>query len=520
MWKPPERIEHLPRPGRWPSAGEAQASRLFQPVRLGPVTLAQRTWVPAMVPWRATDDGFVTPQVLAWYRRFAKGRPGAIVVEATGIRDIPSGPLLRIGHDRFVPGLRQLVEAVREASGGETRLLIQVIDFLAIRRRPTPEKFFLQHLRVTDRHRLALGDPTLPDAEVRCRLLALPAAESEAMLDPRERESLRMGYRERVTDMHLPHVAELPRVLPDLFADAAARARDAGFGGVELHYAHAYTMASFLSALNDRPDGYGGPRENRARLPLEVFARVRERVGADFAVGCRFLAEDCVEGGSTVEDAAWFGARFAEAGMDFLSTSRGGRFEDAAQPKVGAASYPYTGPSGYECMPQYLSDAFGPYGRNVAPTARIREAVRAAGRGAPVVVTGGIHGFEQAEGILARGEADVVGLARQTLADPDWFTKVRTGRGAEVRVCEYTNYCEGLDQKHKAVTCKLWDRVDLAGAGADLSEDGRRRMVAPPWEPRAADGAAGGAPDRVTDGVSDRATAGDAGRGLLPRASA
>ena len=73
--------------------------------------------------------------------------------------------------------------------------------------------------------------------------------------------------------------------MPGLFADAAARAREAGFDGVELHYAHAYTMASFLSRTNTREDGYGGPRENRVRLPLEVFQAVRERVGPDYRRG-------------------------------------------------------------------------------------------------------------------------------------------------------------------------------------------------------------------------------------------
>ena len=470
MWRPPQRIEHKATPGRWPDAAGAAAARLFQPIDLGPVRLAQRTWVPAMVPWRATDEGFVSDGVLDWYRRFAEGQPGAIVVEATGIRDVPSGPLLRIGHDRFLPGLSRLVETVRRASGGETRLFIQIIDFLAIRRRPTREAFFGRHLAITDRHRAALG--LVDDEAVRQRLLDLPAAEADAALDDRERESLSMGYRERVTDTHLPHIRDLPLVLPDLFADAAARARAAGFDGVELHYAHAYTMASFLSARNDRTDGYGGPRGNRVRLPLEVYARVRKRVGRDFAVGCRFLAEECIAGGGTAEDAACFATEFARAGMDFLSTSRGGKFDDAAQPRVGEAAYPYTGPSGYECMPQHISDEAGPFGRNVAPTARIRAAVRGAGFRTPVVVTGGIHNFEQAEGILVRGEADIVGMARQSLADPDWFRKVRAGRGAEVRLCEYSNYCEGLDQKHKPVTCKLWDRAG-----------GRRRMVAPDWNP-------------------------------------
>jgi len=82
-----------------------------------------------MVPWRATDDGLVTQENLDWYRRFAEGRPGALVVEATGVRDIAQWPLLRIGHDRFLPGLKTLVETVREASEGHTKLFIQIIDF-------------------------------------------------------------------------------------------------------------------------------------------------------------------------------------------------------------------------------------------------------------------------------------------------------------------------------------------------------------------------------------------------------
>ena len=126
-----------------------------------------------MVPWRATEEGYVTDEIVEWYERFARGTPGAIVVEATGIRDVRSGPLLRIGHDRFLPGLRRLVETVRRASDGRTRLFIQLIDFLAIRRRPEPKKFFERFLAVTDRHRAALGAPDLPDAEILARLAAM-----------------------------------------------------------------------------------------------------------------------------------------------------------------------------------------------------------------------------------------------------------------------------------------------------------------------------------------------------------
>ncbi|MBO6782546.1 MAG: NADH:flavin oxidoreductase [Alphaproteobacteria bacterium] len=485
MWRPPERIRWQPDPGEWPDAETATASRLFSPVRVGPVELGSRTWVPAMVPWRATGDGEVTDNVLDWYARFARGQPGAIVVEATGIRDIPSGPLLRIGNDAFLPGLKKLTDTVRRESDGQTKLFIQLIDFLAIRRRPDPATYFERFLEITDRHRDALDARDWPEEKIRHHLATLPDENLDDILDERELESLRQGYRERVTDTDLAHIAELPEILPGLFADAARRAREAGFDGVELHYAHAYTMASFLSALNTRGDGYGGSRENRVRLPLEVYAAVRAAVGDDFVVGTRYLSEDCIEDGNTVEDAAWFGAEFAKAGFDVLSLSRGGKFEDAKQPAVGQAAYPYTGPSGYECMPQYISDEQGPFGRNVEPVARIRAAVRAAGCDTPLVVTGGIHGFEQAEAILRDDKADIIGFARQSLADPDWFRKVRGGHGAAVRVCEYTNYCEALDQKHVPVTCQLWDRENLDEPGIAKTEDGKRRLVAPEWEPTA-----------------------------------
>ena len=75
------------------------------------MSLRHRTWVPAMVPWRSNEEGEVTEDVIQWYARFAQGQPGAIVIEATGIRNVPSGPLLRIGDDRYIDGLRRLTPA-------------------------------------------------------------------------------------------------------------------------------------------------------------------------------------------------------------------------------------------------------------------------------------------------------------------------------------------------------------------------------------------------------------------------
>jgi dimethylglycine catabolism A len=437
-----------------------------------------------MVPWRANDEGFVTDAVVAWYERFAQGQPGVIVIEATGIRDVPSGPLLRAGHDRFIEGLSRVTAAVKKASEGKTKLLVQLIDFLSIKRRPTREAFLGRFLKVSRRLREALGTPwrEAPETMVRAHLLSLPDEAVLAVLDEREREALRFGLRERVTDTQVPHIATLPQVLPELFAEAATRCQAAGFDGVELHFAHAYTMSSFLSARNTRADGYGGPREQRVRLPLEVFRAVRAAVGSNVALGCRYLADETIAQGSGVDDACFFGVEFARAGADFLSLSRGGKFEDAKQPKIGQAAYPYTGPSGHECMPSTNIAAPGPFGRNLTATTAVTRAVRAAGYATPTVACGGIASFWQAEQVLAAGDADFVASARQSMADPDWFLKMRRGRGNEVRRCLFTNYCEGLDQSHQVVTCQLWDRAkgEPDDHETPRTKDGRR-FTAPRW---------------------------------------
>ncbi|MBI5497283.1 MAG: NADH:flavin oxidoreductase [Deltaproteobacteria bacterium] len=479
-----EEVKHAIPDEDWPTPEEAARSRLFSPLALTPTcTLSSRTWVPAMVPWRATDAGEVTADNVAWYGRFAAGEPGVVVVEATGIRDVPSGPLLRIGHERYLDGLKRIADVIHERSGGRTRAFIQLIDFLAIRRRPEPARFFERFLAVTPEHRRALARrdgrdwEAAPETEVRARLAALDEAQRADILGARELEALRMGHRERVTDTHLPHIAELPKVLPQLFADACARAERAGFDGVELHYAHAYTMASFLSRLNTRGDGYGGGLPGRVRLPLEVLRACRAALRPSTVLGCRMLCDEAIPGGSDVDDACTIAVELGHAGMDFISLSRGGKFEDARQPRIGEAAYPYTGPSGHACMPTIRVDGDGPLGRNLPLARRVRDALRTAGLATPTVAAGGIVGFRLAERALQEGACDLVASARQSLADPDWWLKVRTGRGAEVRRCKLTNYCEALDQRHRRVTCQLWDRLP----GDDVPRDDGRRLLPPPW---------------------------------------
>src|SRR5262249_29985966 len=193
-------VKHKLPATRWPTAEEAASSRWFSPARIGALTVAERTWVPAMVPWRATEDGVVTPEVLDWYARFPEGQPGVLSAEAPVIRDAASGPLLRIGDDRFLPGLRRLVQTVRECSGGRTRLFIQAIDFLAVRRRPEPAKYFGRFLQVDTALRARLADAAgdagwldAPDDAIRRHLLDALAGDRalvESVLTPGHLQAL------------------------------------------------------------------------------------------------------------------------------------------------------------------------------------------------------------------------------------------------------------------------------------------------------------------------------------------
>lgn len=414
-----------------PPPGE---SLLFSPLSLGPTTVPNRIWLPAMVTWLSNDEGVVTDDIARRYVRYARGGAGMLVLEAMGIRDVNSGPLLRIGNDRYIPGLAELVRRMKDAGPG--KVIPQVIDFLKIARR----------------------DPVRSLARLETRYPGCSAwseAELQERLSPREWRDFAHGYRQQIEDLDAAEIASLPK----LFAAAARRARQAGFDGVELHFAHAYTMSSFLSATNARTDAYGGSRENRVRIGLEAIEAVRREVGQDFCVGLRLLGSEDVAGGTELSDSAWFATQFAAAGVDFISVSRGGRFEDAKRPAVGEAAYPYTGHSGLMCMPTFKY----PIANNLHLPSGIRSAVWNSGFRTPVVGAGRINHYAVAESALQQGHCDLVGMARGLLADPDWPKKVAAGREAEVHACKYNNVCEALDRKHLPVRCQLWMKLPEGG---------------------------------------------------------
>ncbi|HEY8074763.1 MAG TPA: NADH:flavin oxidoreductase [Labilithrix sp.] len=363
---------------------------IFEPLAIRGMTLPNRLVLPAMVTRLSGEDGLVNDDIRARYTRFAKGGVGLIVLEAMAVHGAKSGPLLRISSDELVPGLSDLRRRIHDAGPG--KVVPQIIHFLKISR---------------------------------------------------------SGWRQTV-DM-LSH-DDIDAIV-EAYGLAAVRARACGFDGVELHMAHAYTLSSFLSRVNPRRDEYGGTLANRLRLPLRVVRRVRGLVGEDFPVGVRFLGEECIRNGYTVLDSGPIAIELARAGVDYVSLSAGGKFEDARVIE-GEPLYPYTGYSGDRCMP---GSAY-PDGANLYMPEAVRGALRAAGLETPVVAVGKIGTLALAEKVIARGQGDLVGMARALLADPDLPKKWQRGDEDKVVRCVYGNVCKTLDENFRRVDCTLWPK--------------------------------------------------------------
>ncbi|PWT91483.1 MAG: NADH:flavin oxidoreductase [Acidobacteria bacterium] len=379
---------------------------LFTPLQIKSMTLQNRLILPAMVTRLSGEDGFVNKDIRDRYLRFAKGEAGLIVLEAMAVHSAKSGPLLRLSGDEYIPGLAALAKSIHDTS--PCKVIPQIIHFLKV---------------------------------------------------------ARSGWRQKVKDVSKEEI----HAIIDYYAAAAERARRAGFDGVELHMAHAYTVSSFLSMRNLRNDEYGRSLENRMRLMTEIIVKVRETIGNDFPLGIRFDGEECIKNGYALLDSQQMALRMAQLGVDYISISAGGKFEDAIQ-KPGAPLYPYTGYSGDRCMPS----AVYPDMANVYLSAGIKQYVNEHGYTLPIVATGKIRTPQQAENVLQNGQADLIGMARALLADPDLPKKIREGREDQIIWCTYGNVCKNLDENFHKVTCVLWPKGSLQ---APSSND----AIAPTW---------------------------------------
>jgi len=385
--------------------------KLFSPITMRGVTFPNRTMRTSMVSGLATEEGSVTDDLKKRYQREARGGVGALVVEASVVIPSKSPYNLRISDDSYVPGLTDVVNAIRQVNS-ETKIGIQIMQFLKLSR---------------------------------------------------------SGWRQKVEDFK---DEDLPNIVQD-HVDAAKRALAAGFDFIELHMAHAFVLASFLSRVNKRNDKYGGSFENRMRLPIEVYQAVRDLVGESFPLGVRINGEDFIIEGNTLEQSGRIARRFAELGADYISVSAGDRFEDSATPDEGNPPDPMTGYSGHRMSPWW----WWPDGTHVYLAEGVRNAITDAGFTTPVVTAGKIRTPKHAEQILDQGKADIIGLCRALLCDPDWPIKAREGRDKDIVRCSACNWCLEADSRYEKVNCCRWPEGSLVAPEPFLPKMARGAQI-------------------------------------------
>ena len=236
------------------------------------------------------------------------------------------------------------------------------------------------------------------------------------------------------------------------YALSAETAREAGFDYVEVHGAHCYLPCEFISPLSNlRDDEYGGPLENRARFPLEIVRAIRERCGDDYPISYRISGEEGAEGGFTLDDSVQVCRWLEEAGVDTISVSAGNWY--ALHLTIG----PMFLPRGY--------------------LLHLARAIRAA-VSVPVMAAGRLDDPELAEAALERGDADLIGLGRALIADPDWPRKVQAGEGRTIRPCIACNACVDLVARAEEARCAVNPEVgNELGWALEPAQERRRVMV-------------------------------------------
>jgi 2,4-dienoyl-CoA reductase-like NADH-dependent reductase (Old Yellow Enzyme family) len=252
-----------------------------------------------------------------------------------------------------------------------------------------------------------------------------------------------VNYKQKVEDLT---IQDIERVVNEM-GSAAVRAEKAGFDFIEVHLAHSVLLASFVSLLNKRNDEYGRTLEGRMKIMTEVLQRIRDQT--NIPVGCRISADEFIIGGNTLQQSRIFAKKLAEAGVAYISVSCGGKFEDSKILPDGTILI-YSGYSAERTFPpSYMPDAV-----NVYLAGDIRKVVEP--YKVPVVTAGKIPLPELAEAILQEGKADLIGLGRPLLCDPDWPKKAKEGKSNEIVKCKYDSACLQLDRLYKPIECIQW----------------------------------------------------------------
>ena len=380
---------------------------LLQPGRIGTLNLRNRIIMAPMGSNFAEADGHCGERIQAYYEARAEGGAGLLTMGVCAVA-FPNGTgepyQVGISRDDFIPGLRGITERVHRHGA---KIAIQ-----------------LQHGGKTAVQDLVHGrEMWVP---------SIPKGTKSDMMQAITREELAnfvgiSAHKPRIRVMDLDDIAQMVAY----FADAAARAKEAGFDAIELHGAHTYILAGFLSPYyNQREDAYGGPLENRARLLIETLQAVKARVGADFPVWVRLDAEELnTPGGITLAESIATARMCQDAGADAISVS---------------AYATLTSGTAFTLAP--IPQAAGAFMSNATA---IKKALSI-----PVITAGRIEP-EVAARAIAQGELDFVAMARKMLADPHIPIKLAQNRPQDIRPCIYCYACVSQIFINQRVKCAV-----------------------------------------------------------------
>ncbi len=370
---------------------------LLAPGRIGTLELRNRILMCPMGDNQATDGGYVTDQQIDYFEARARGGAALLLVGSVGVSapdGLSSPRQSAIGDESFVDGWRRLADRVH-AHGAKVALQLVHNGKNAVEDIIAGRPLLLPSLLT----KAPTADPLMG---------MLTPEEAANMGTAAQVEGGKLEFREMTRD-------DIARMV-ETYGDAVARARDAGIDACELHAGHGYLIDNFLSpTTNLREDEYGGPVENRARFLVEILEAIRARVGPDYPVWCRINGGEALIDGETLEDACRVAELAEAAGSDAMHVSL------YADPARGIG---YT-----EAHATHIP------GRFVALGAAVKMRV-----GVPVITVGRLSP-DDAERVLAEGQADFVAMGRKLLADPELPNKLAAGAPEEVRPCMYHYRC-------------------------------------------------------------------------------